>query len=336
MNHREPVAVLGAGNWGTTIAHLIGQNGYPVRLWSRDADQVEEIERTRRNARGVPGLVLSSEVRADADLARAVTGASMVVVVVPSQAMREVTRRLGDVLTTAQMVVHATKGLELGSHKRMSEIIAEETCAKRIGVIAGPNIASEIAAGSPAGTVVTSRFPEVVRHTKRLLSSSRFMVFAGADVVGVELCGALKNVVAIAAGMATAMGVGENALALLITRGLAEIAAIASSFGANPATLSGLAGVGDLMVTCRSKHSRNHRLGEALATGASLEQAIESLQMVAEGVTTAVAAHELAQARQIQTPLLEQVYRVLYAKLEPNAALDELLRMPTGRDVVWA
>lgn len=336
MTGREPVAVLGAGNWGTTIAHVVGENGFPVRLWSRNLDQVTEINEARTNVAAVPGLVISRNVHADSDLSRTIFGASAVVLVLPSQAMREVARELGATLTTAQIVVHASKGLELGSHKRMSEIIAEETCAKRIGVIAGPNIASEIAAGSPAGTVVSSRFPEVVRHAKRLLASPRMMVFAGADVIGVELCGALKNVVAIAAGMATAMRVGENALALLTTRGLAEIAAIASSFGAKPATLAGLAGVGDLMVTCRSKSSRNHRLGEALARGESLAEAQASLKMVAEGVTTAVAAHELALQRQIRVPLLEQVYRVLYDGLAPAAALDELLRLPTGRDVVWS
>lgn len=336
MSTREPVAVLGAGNWGFTIAHLIGENGFPVRLWSRDAAQVSEIEATRQSSRAMSGLTLSALVHADTDMARVVRGASIVILVVPCQAMREVTRQLGDVLATEQIVVHASKGLELGSHKRMSQIIAEETCAKRIGVIAGPNIASEIAAGAPAGTVVTSRFPEVVRHTKRLMASNRFMVFAGSDVIGVELCGALKNVVAIAAGIASAMNVGENALALLVTRGLAEITALASSFGAKPGTLAGLAGIGDLMVTCRSKHSRNYRIGEALARGASLEQAVAALGMVAEGVTTSLAAHELAELSQIKTPLLEQVHRVLYGGVAPSAALEELLRMPTGRDVTWS
>jgi glycerol-3-phosphate dehydrogenase (NAD(P)+) len=336
MNSDDAVAVLGAGNWGTTIAHLIGENGFPVRLWSRDAEQVAEIESTRQNPRAMQGLTLSASVHADFDMGRVVRGAGAVILVVPSQAMREVTRALGDILTTEQIVVHASKGLELGSHKRMSEIIAEETCAKRVGVIAGPNIATEIAAGAPAGTVVTSRFPEVVRRIKRLLASNRFMVFAGADVIGVEMCGALKNVVAIAAGMATEMNVGENAMALLITRGLAEITEIASSFGAKPATLAGLAGVGDLTVTCRSKHSRNHRVGTALARGATLDEALRALGMVAEGVATSVAARELAEQRQIRTPLFEQVHRVLYGGISPSAALEELLRMPTGRDVAWS
>jgi len=336
MSCVEPVAVIGAGNWGSTLAHLIGENGFPVRLWSRDEAQVREIESTRQNPRAMLGLTLSERVHADADMARAVSGASVVILVVPAQAMREVTCQLGDALSTEQIVVHASKGLELRSNKRMSQIIAEETCAKRIGVIAGPNIAAEIGAGSPAGTVVASRFPEVVHRTKRLLASNRFMVFAGSDVIGVELCGALKNVVAIAAGMATAMNVGENAFALLVTRGLAEITAIAASFGATPGTLAGLAGVGDLMVTCRSKHSRNHRVGEALARGDSLEEAVRAIGMVAEGVTTAIAARELAEQRQIRTPLLEQVHRVLYGGLSPSAALEELLRMPTGRDVAWS
>ncbi len=336
MSAPRSVAVLGAGNWGTTLAHLIAENGHAVRLWSRDPSQVREIEVTRRNAKAVPGLELSARIQADADLGRAVSGASVVVVVVPAQAMREVARQLGDVLDPEQVVVHGSKGLELQSHLRMSEVLAQETCAKKIGVIAGPNIAAEVAAGLPAGTVVTSRFPDVVRRTKQLLSSPRMMVFAASDMVGVELCGALKNVVAIAAGMATAMAVGENALALLITRGLAEIAALATAFGAHPGTLAGLAGVGDLMVTCRSRHSRNHRIGEALARGASLEDAVRSLGMVAEGVSTSVAATELAKQRGIRVPLLEHVYRVIHDGLPPRDALEALLRLRTGRDVPWA
>lgn len=335
MSAAGSVAVIGAGNWGTTLAHLVGDNGFDVRLWSRDAEQVREIEETRQNPRGMPGLVLSPRVHATSELARAVRGAEAVLLVVPAQAMRQVARALGDVLSPEQLVLHAAKGLELGTLARMSQVLGEETCAKRIGVIAGPNIAPEIAAREPAGTVASSRFPEVVRCAKRLLSSNRFLVFGGTDVVGVELASALKNVVAIAAGMAHAMSMGENAMSLLVTRGLAEITAIGSSLGAKPATLSGLAGVGDLMVTCRSRHSRNHRIGEALARGESLEAAVARLGMVAEGVTTAVAARALAAERGLECPLLERVYAVLHEGLAPTEALEQLLRLRAGRDVAW-
>ncbi|MFO0563187.1 MAG: NAD(P)H-dependent glycerol-3-phosphate dehydrogenase [Polyangiales bacterium] len=331
-----PIAVLGAGNWGTVLAHLAAQSGHEVRLWSRDPAQCAEINETHINSKGIAALRIDDRVRAEPDLRRAVDGAGMIVVVIPSQAFREVSRKLGDVLDPRQLVVHATKGIELKSHRRMTEILEEETCARQIGVLSGPNIAAEIAEGLPAGTVVTSRFPHVVKAGKQVFTSGRFMVFGASDVVGVELCGALKNVVAIAAGIASGMRIGENAMSLLVTRGLAEITALASAMGARPGTLAGLAGAGDLMVTCRSHHSRNHRVGEALAKGDSLDAAVARLGMVAEGVTTAIAAKELAAEHAIECPVLERVYRVLHEGIAPTIALDELLRMRAGRDVAWA
>jgi glycerol-3-phosphate dehydrogenase (NAD(P)+) len=335
VSANDAVAVLGAGNWGTTLAQLVADNGFDVRLWSRDPEQVREMRETRQNPRAMPGLVLSPRVHPTSSLDEAVRGAEVVLVVVPAQAMRQVSRALGELLEPSQLVLHASKGLELATLARMTEVLSEETCARRVGVIAGPNIAPEIAAGQPAGTVAASRFPEVVRAAKRLCTSSRFLVFGGTDVVGVELAGALKNVVAIAAGMAHAMHMGENAMSLLVTRGLAEITAIATSLGARPATLSGLAGVGDLMVTCRSHHSRNHRIGEALARGEALAEAVARLGMVAEGVTTSIAARQLAERRGLECPLLDRVHRVLHEGLAPADALEELLRLRAGRDVAW-
>lgn len=331
-----PIAVLGAGNWGTVLAHLAAQSGHEVRLWSRDASQTQEINTTRRNSRAIASLTIDPLVRGESDLGAAVEGAAMVVVVIPAQAFREVARKLGDVLDPRQIVLHATKGLELRSHRRMSEVLEEETCARQVGVLSGPNIAAEIAEGLPAGTVVTSRFPHVVKAGKQVFTSGRFMVFGASDVAGVELCGALKNVVAIAAGIASGMHIGENAMALLVTRGLAEITALASAMGARPGTLAGLAGAGDLMVTCRSQHSRNHRVGEALAKGETLERAVARLGMVAEGVTTSIAAKELAIEHGIECPVLDSVHRILHEGVAPTDALEALLRMRAGRDVAWA
>lgn len=329
------VAVLGAGNWGTTLAHLVGQNGHEAVVWTREASQAAEINESHRNEQSVPGLALSSNVRASTSLEVCVSGAHVIIVVVPAQAFREVSRKLEETLAPDQTVLHASKGLELGTHRRMSEILVEETCAKKIGVLSGPNIAGEVAAGDPTGTVIASPLPSVVRWGRRLLSSPRLMVFSSTDVRGVELCGALKNVVAIAAGIADAMGFGENAKALLVTRGLAEMERIAARLGARPATISGLAGVGDLVVTCRSARSRNHRVGEALAHGEKLDDVVAKLGMVAEGVPTAAAAHELSARLKIWCPLFEDVYRVLYEGLSPMEAIDELLRIPAGRDVTW-
>ncbi len=327
------VAVLGAGNWGTTLAHLVAQNGHAVRLWTRDPAQRDEIERERSNRRAVKGLTIARGVHASCDLAEVLSGVELTIVLIPSQAFREVCRAAGELWTPDQMVLHGTKGFENGTRARMSEILLEETCVRQIGVVAGPNIAAEVAEGKPAGTVVASRFPRVVDAGRRALASAQMMVFAGADILGVELCGALKNVVAIAAGMADEMRVGDNAKALLVTRGMAELMRLAFAMGAEPMTMTGLAGIGDLMVTCASPLSRNHRVGVALAKGDTLAEATERLGMVAEGVYAARSARALAKEHGIDMPLFEHVDRVLYEGLSPREALDGLMRLPAGRDV---
>lgn len=327
------ISVLGAGNWGTTLADLIAENGHPVRLWTLNAAVRDEVNARHTNEASVPGLSINSRVTATTELAEAVRGAELVVMVIPSQAFREVSRALGDVLVPDQCVLSATKGLERGSNARMTEVLRAETCARQIGVLSGPNLAPEIARRKPAGTVVASHFPYVIALARRALSCSRMMVFAGDDVVGVELAAAFKNVVAIAAGIATQMDVGENAKSLLVTRGLAEITRLAVTMGAKPLTFAGLAGIGDLMVTCASPLSRNHRVGAALARGERLPDILAQLGMVAEGVHAAVAARDLARANAIEAPLLDAVYRVLYEDLDCAAGLRELMTLPAGRDV---
>jgi glycerol-3-phosphate dehydrogenase (NAD(P)+) len=321
------VAVLGAGNWGVTLAHLAAANGASVRLYTRDREQMREIETTHTSERAVPGLVLAPGVRATVDLRDAMDGAELVVFVVPSQSFRELARAAGEHLLPEQLVLHATKGLELGSHARMSTILQEETCARQIGVLAGPNIAAEIASGKIAGTTVASAFPHVFEVAHRVLASRRFAVLPGADVVGVELCSAFKNVVAVAAGMASQMGIGENAKALLVTRGMSDIARLALALGAQRATFHGLAGIGDLLVTCASEKSRNHRLGVAIARGEHLSDVLEALGMVAEGAYASIAARDLARARRVDVPVLDRVYRVLYEGLPPERALEELMSL---------
>lgn len=327
------ITVLGAGNWGTTLADLIAGNGHEVNLWTRQPAQRDEINGHRTNERAVPGLRIAAGVSATTDLREAVGGAELVVMVIPSQAFRDVSRALGDVLAPEQVVVHATKGLERESNVRMTEILLQETCAKQIGVLSGPNLATEIARRKPAGTVVASPFPHVIELARKALSCPRMMVFAGDDVTGVELAGALKNIVAIAAGVATEMDVGENAKSLLVTRGLAESTRLAVMMGASPLTFAGLAGIGDLMVTCASPLSRNHRVGVALARGERLSDILSGLGMVAEGVYAAVAGRALSRAHRVEAPLLDAVYRVLYEGLGCDEALSELMRLPAGRDV---
>ena len=329
----KAVAVLGAGNWGTVVADRVARNGHDVRLWTRSSEARDEINLEHTNERAVPGLRLHPRVRAVTDPRDALEPAPLVFVMVPAQAMRDMCRNVGDHLRPYHFVVHGTKGIEIGTRARMSQIIHDETCVRQIGMLSGPNIATEIARGDPAGTVVVSHYPEVIRAAKAALASESLLVFYGEDLIGIEIASALKNVVAIAAGMATEMGVGENAKALLVTRGLSEMTRIAVTLGAKPATFSGLATLGDLMVTCASAHSRNHRVGRALACGVPLSKALEDLGMVAEGVPTSIAAHTLVRDLGLEAPLLESVYRVVHEGLSPKIALSDLMRTNAGRDV---
>lgn len=231
-----------------------------------------------------------------------------------------------------QYVIHGTKGLEAGTHWRMSEILREETSARQLGVLSGPNIAAEVGQGKPAGAVVASAFPRVIELGRQALSSPRMMIFAGTDVLGVELAGALKNVVAIAAGIADELRVGDNAKAFLVTRGLLELMQLSVAMGARPLTLAGLGGIGDLMVTCASPLSRNHRIGVALARGEALDVAIAGLGMVAEGVYASSSAQALARIHGIEMPLFDRIERILRHGLAVKDALDELMQLPAGHD----
>jgi glycerol-3-phosphate dehydrogenase (NAD(P)+) len=327
------VAVLGAGNWGTTLAQLIARNGHAPRLFTRDAALCDQINHEHENPRSLRGVSLDPGLRATTQLSAAVADADLVLLVLPSRALRATCRELAALLSPEQLVVHGIKGLEPESHARMSQIIQEETCARQIGVLAGPNIAAEVAVGKPAGTVIATRFPALAERVRRALECQQLRVFDSRDVTGVELCGALKNVVAIAAGMIDELELGDNAKAFLVTRGMAEVMRLAFALGAEPATVAGLAGVGDLMVTCASPLSRNHRVGVALAQGVPLSEAVARLGMVAEGVYACRSARALAEAHDIEMPLFAQIDRILHEGVAVPDAIGALMQMPTGRDV---
>ncbi len=330
---RPSAAVIGAGNWGTVLADLIAANGHPVSLWCRREDQAREINRRRTNARYLPGIRLHRNIRATHRIDEAVTGKELLIVVIPSKAFRDVCASMGPLLTPDQLAVHATKGFEASTHCRMSEILRQETCLRQLGVLSGPNIAPEVAQRKPAGTVIASRFPAVVQSATALLVSSRFRVYTSQDVLGVELAGALKNVVAIAAGVASELDLGDNAKALLITRGMAEIRRIGTALGALPETFAGVAGLGDLIVTCSSPLSRNFRVGAALARGEKLPEIVASLGMVAEGVNTSAVANEIMKRHSIDAPLFDEVFRVVHQGDDPSTALERLMRIAPHADV---
>ena len=327
------VAVLGAGNWGSTLAHVIASNGHSVQLWTRDPSQADEINQRRRSEHTLPGLSLAPGVHAVLSLDDALADSVLVFLVVPSQAFRGVCRELAKRVRPEHVVVHGTKGLEAESHLRMSQVLLEETCIRQFGVLSGPNIAAEIAQGKPAGSVIATRFPRVATLVRKLLASAQLRMFESTDVCGVELLGALKNVIAIGAGMAEQLQLGDNAKALLITRGLSEMMRLVLALGAEPATCAGLAGIGDLMVTCASPLSRNHRVGAELARGTRLDDALREIGMVAEGVHAARAACELARRNGIEMPVFEHIRRVLHEGMRVDDALTALMELPTGHDL---
>lgn len=324
MAGRRKVAVVGSGAWGTTLALLALRAGQAASLYVRSRASASELSTTRRNDGHLPGVPLPVELEISADLAAVCRDAAVVLVVVPSHAMRENTRSLATVLE-AGVVVSAAKGLEPGSLKRMSEVVAEELPAAAVCALSGPNLAREIAAGKPATTVIASKDLGVAEVVQDLLMSDRFRCYTNEDVVGVEMGGALKNIIAIGAGMADGMGVGDNAKAAFLTRGIAEIARLGVAAGANPLTFSGLTGLGDLVATCASPLSRNHFVGAELAKGRSLDEILGGMNQVAEGVGTTAAAKELAQRLSVEMPITEQMFRVLFEGKSAQAAIAALM-----------
>lgn len=319
--------VIGAGAWGTTLALLAARAGRDACLFVRDRSTAEEVERTRRNERAQLGVELPNSVRVSADLERACEGAEVILAAVPSQAMRETAVKLAPFVGDA-IVVSVAKGLERGTFKRMTEILTEELPAaarSRICALSGPNLAREIAAGKPAVTVVASADLGPAERVQDFLMSAQFRCYTNEDVIGIEMAGALKNIVAIGAGMADGLDAGDNAKAAFLTRGIAEIARLGIAVGAQPLTFAGLAGLGDLVATCASPLSRNHRVGTELAKGRPLAVILAEMNQVAEGVTTTEVARELGRRLGVPTPITEQTYSVLFEGKSPLDAIAALM-----------
>ncbi|MBV8301951.1 MAG: NAD(P)-dependent glycerol-3-phosphate dehydrogenase [Candidatus Dormibacteraeota bacterium] len=308
------LAVLGGGSWGTALAQTLCRTGSPVALWSRDPRIAEAIAATRHNPRYLTEIALDAAVTPTAALREAVDEASIVFLAVPTHAMREVATSCRDSVSDRAVLVSAAKGFDAISSCTMSEVLCDvlgDTFAPRVTAMSGPNIAVEIAMHLPAASVVAgpSDAAEEVRDT---CSHDTFRLYSTADCVGVEYAGALKNIVAIAAGACDGMGAGDNGKAAIMTRGLAEMARLGVASGASVMTFAGLAGIGDCVVTCASPHSRNRRLGEAIARGASLESALAGIRMVAEGVDATRVAVRLAEARGVDMPITREVHAVLF------------------------
>jgi len=330
------VAILGGGNFGTAIANIVARNGFVTHLWMRDAGQVADCLEHRENRRYLPGHPLDALVRPTTDLADALARSAVVFVTVPSHSFRELSARIGELAAPDSCVITATKGIEGDGFRLMSQVLEDYLPRSRIGAISGPNLAEEIADGQYTGTVIASRDPAVTEAVQRVLRSPTFRVYANSDVYGVELGGALKNIYAIVCGMAGGMRVGQNTVGMLITRSLAEMSRFAVSLGANPFTFLGLAGVGDLLVTCTSPLSRNYQLGYRLATGMSLEAAVEDLGKLAEGVNTLRVVHRKSLELGVYMPLAAGLYRVLFEGADLGHVIVELMTGGQAVDVEFA
>lgn len=326
------VAVIGGGSWGTALSSLVGKNVRDVHVWVRDEEQARSIN-SRRVSLYLPELTLSERIHASTDIERVLEGdVHAVLWALPSNACRDAARRLAARFRGDEILLHATKGVEQGTLKRISEVLREELPCPRIGVISGPNLAAEIARGEPAGTVVASVFPEVIAAGQQILGSESFRVYPEHDVIGAEWAGTLKNILAIASGALDAMKLGWNARAMMITRGLAEMVRFGVALGAEQATFLGLAGVGDLLATCGSPLSRNYQVGYRVALGEKLEEVIEKLGSTAEGVRTARFVHEFARQHDIEMPITEGVARFLSGELSAQTTLQHLMTRPLVAD----
>lgn len=324
----EKVTVLVAGSWGTALASVLADNGLQVTIWARSEEQVAEINQQHTNTKYLPDAVLSTQITATSDLAAAMDGTKAVVIVAPSKAMRQVCSDLKPYYHPDMLCIHATKGFETKTLKRMSTVISEELdCLESdVVVLSGPSHAEEVVKRLPTTVVVASHNAKAAAAAQSLfMNEEYFRVYTNLDLVGVELAGALKNIIALGAGMVDGLGFGDNAKAALLTRGLAEMVRVGSEMGANPLTFSGLAGIGDLMVTASSQHSRNWRAGYMLGQGKSLDEVMASMNMVVEGVRTTEAARDISLKYNVQMPIAEQLYHVLFEHSDPRTAVETLM-----------
>ncbi|MDH3495437.1 MAG: NAD(P)-dependent glycerol-3-phosphate dehydrogenase [Gemmatimonadota bacterium] len=319
-------AVIGAGSWGTTLAHLLAGNGHTVALWAREAEVVGSINQRHVNELFLPNAPLAPTLVAHAQLAEAVRDAEVVVSAPPSLAVRSMARGIRAGLGGRRpLIVSVSKGLEPESHRFLSEVLREELPDCAVAVLSGPSFAREVYEGQPTAVVAASRDPEAAQQTQAAFSNPRFRVYTSADVVGVQLGGALKNVIALAAGILVGLGLGYNTQAALITRGLAEISRLGVALGADPLTFAGLAGMGDLVLTATGSLSRNRTVGVELGRGRRLDDILGERRTVAEGVTTARMAVELGHQAGVELPIAREVERVLFETKAPRQAIADLM-----------
>ncbi|HRZ87209.1 MAG TPA: NAD(P)H-dependent glycerol-3-phosphate dehydrogenase [bacterium] len=319
------IAVIGDGGWGTTLAVHLQKKGNNVFLWGAFPDYVEFMRQKRENKKFLPGIEIPHELGLTGDIEEAVHAAKMVVLAVPSHFMRGVLQQFPSRKWDDTIFISVSKGIENDTLKRMSEVIGETVRPKKVAVLSGPSHAEETARGIPTSVVVASRDHEDAKAVQTIFSSPSFRVYSSTDVVGVELGGSLKNVIAIAAGISDGLGFGDNSKAALMTRGIAEMMRLGVALGGKPQTFSGLSGIGDLITTCISRHSRNRNFGEMIGNGKSVEEALRSTEMVVEGFRTAKSVHQIYSRTNVKMPIAEEAYKVLYEGKKPLKAVEDLM-----------
>ena len=322
------IAIIGTTNWGITLGLMLANKGLEVRLWARTEREANELRNNGPNPTQFPDVSFPPQLVITSQIGEALDDVNAVILAVPSSTMRQNITQVESHLTKSMLVVSAAKGLEIGSNKRMSQVIAEEINPRfqsNICVLSGPNLSREIQRNLPAAAVVAAEDKNTGRKAQKLLTTPNFCVFTNSDIIGVELGGALKNIIALGAGIADGLGYGDNSKAAFMTRGLTEITALGMTLGANPITFSGLAGLGDIIATCTSPLSRNHYVGMELAKGRPLAEITDSMTEVAEGINTTLVARNMAQQLGLEMPITEKLYQILYEGADPRQVAVEMM-----------
>ena len=320
------ITILGDGGWGTTLARLLALKGYEVRLWGAFKDNIRLIAKKKVNQKFLPGIKLPDSIEFTSNLCEAVKGANLIVLAVPSQYLRQVLKQLKHLNISSAKFLSVIKGIEIRTLMRISQVIRQELKKGiSLAVLSGPTIALEVAKGIPTTAVISSPDKKLAESLQHIFMTERFRVYTNSDMIGVELGGSLKNIIAIACGICDGLGFGANTKAALLTRGLLEIGRLGAAMGARKETFSGLTGLGDLVTTCISPYSRNRFVGEQIGKGKGLKKILSKMEMVAEGVTTAKSAYQLSKKYKISMPITEEVYFVLYKNKNPLKAVNDLM-----------
>lgn len=321
----ENISIIGAGSWGTAIAILLAKKGHNVSIWDRNDGLLSDIEKTRENIRYLPGVIIPQNVKVFSNTQDCIRGADIIIVGVPSHVVRDVVRSIKCGVDKRQKILSIAKGIENGTYLRMSQVIEEELPENDVCVLSGPSHAEEVSKDVPTTVVVSSKKRKVAEYIQDVFMTPKFRVYTNPDIIGVELGGAIKNIIALAAGISDGLGYGDNTKAALMTRGIMEMSRLGVAMGADTYTFAGLSGIGDLIVTCTSMHSRNRRAGILIGQGKSVDEAVNEVKMVVEGIKTTKAAYELSKKFNVEMPITEKLYEVLFEGKDPKYAVPELM-----------